>query len=119
MPMTNKQKAQQHARRPHHCTCGKVAYGNGGWASHRAMHERRGDGHKAMHPVKWREAFEKPPAPKPEPHRDDRTGRFTGPYGNCECGLALVDCDQCEEYVFCPDCEGWCMCEDAARKATP
>jgi hypothetical protein len=37
-----------HARRVHHCTCGKDVAGNGGFAAHKAMHRRKADGHHFM-----------------------------------------------------------------------
>lgn len=42
-PVVRRAKASRHATRAHHCSCGKIAFGNGGWASHVAMHERRGE----------------------------------------------------------------------------
>lgn len=36
-----------------YCTCGKVVCGNGGRASHRAMHERRKDGHHGITRDAW------------------------------------------------------------------
>lgn len=32
-----------HARRAYYCTCGKIVYGNGGYAAHQSMHLRKGD----------------------------------------------------------------------------
>lgn len=42
-----------HARHAHYCTCGFVAHGNGGIASHRAMHARKRDGHWGMTYSLW------------------------------------------------------------------
>ena len=46
--MTAREKAQHHAKYPHHCSCGRVVFGNGGKAQHFPMHKRRGDGHHAI-----------------------------------------------------------------------
>jgi hypothetical protein len=57
-----------HARNKMFCTCGATPSGNGGIASHKAMHARRGDGHWGMTYSLWRDVQEgrKPmPAPKP------------------------------------------------------
>lgn len=35
------------------CSCGFVASGNGGQAAHRAMHERKGDGHHYLIERAW------------------------------------------------------------------
>lgn len=32
-----------HLRNKGYCTCGKVVSGNGGYAAHKAMHQRRGE----------------------------------------------------------------------------
>lgn len=32
-----------HAKRAHHCTCGKTVHGNGGEHMHRVMHENKGE----------------------------------------------------------------------------
>ena len=37
-----------HLKHKGYCTCGRVVSGNGGQHSHRAMHERRQDGHRFM-----------------------------------------------------------------------
>ncbi len=42
-PVGRRAKASRHAKRAHYCSCGKVAFGNGGWASHVAMHIRRNE----------------------------------------------------------------------------
>lgn len=44
-PAYRRMRASKHAKRCEHCSCGKTPFGNGGKASHAAMHERRGDGH--------------------------------------------------------------------------
>ena len=43
-PAKARAKARAHAKRAHHCSCGQIVHGNGGKASHAAMHERNGDG---------------------------------------------------------------------------
>jgi hypothetical protein len=43
-----------HARRANYCSCGKVVYGNGGRATHKAMHIRNQDGHRFMIEDRWR-----------------------------------------------------------------
>ena len=43
MTTTRRQRASAHARHGHYCSCGKVVFGNGGKASHEAMHVRRRD----------------------------------------------------------------------------
>lgn len=40
--------SMQHAKHAHFCSCGRVVHGNGGKTSHRAMHERAGDGHRRV-----------------------------------------------------------------------
>lgn len=41
--VSNKRRAQAHAKRKHTCSrCGKVVFGNG-YANHRKMHARRGE----------------------------------------------------------------------------
>ena len=42
-PVKAKAKARAHAKHAHFCSCGMRVHGNGGKASHRAAHERRGD----------------------------------------------------------------------------
>lgn len=42
-----------HVKNKRYCTCGVVVCGNGGIASHRAMHARRGDGHWGMTYSLW------------------------------------------------------------------
>ncbi len=32
-----------HAKRANYCTCGKTVHGNGAYAAHKAMHERKGE----------------------------------------------------------------------------
>ena len=44
-PNVQRAKSSRHARRAHYCSCGKIVRGNGGAASHRAMHDRKGDGY--------------------------------------------------------------------------
>jgi hypothetical protein len=39
-----------HLKHKGYCTCGVVVAGNGGKASHRKMHQRKGDGH---HYIVW------------------------------------------------------------------
>ena len=46
-----------HTKHIDHCSCGEVACGNGGRASHRAMHERRQDGHHALTSDEWYRRF--------------------------------------------------------------
>ena len=63
-------KARKHAKRSYFCSCGKIVHGNGGKASHAAMHERKGewrqrggetgftwisaDTHRAKFPEQWK-----------------------------------------------------------------
>ena len=54
MTMTSTDKARQHARHPHYCTCGKVVWGNGANYQHREMHRRRNDGHHYTGPDQWK-----------------------------------------------------------------
>lgn len=46
-----------HTKHKTYCSCGKVVCGNGGRASHRDMHERKGDGHRAMFEDAWRKLW--------------------------------------------------------------
>ena len=48
------ERAKAHAKRPYHCSCGKVAFGNGARAQHFGMHERRNDGHQRVAGEHWR-----------------------------------------------------------------
>lgn len=45
-----------HAGRVTYCTCGATPRGNGGRASHAAMHKRKGDGHYGMTYSAWCDA---------------------------------------------------------------
>jgi hypothetical protein len=51
---------RKHATYAHFCSCGRVVFGNGAQASHRAMHERRGDGHHYLIRSAWVERFGEP-----------------------------------------------------------
>jgi hypothetical protein len=48
------ERAKAHAKRPYHCSCGKVVFGNGARAGHFAMHKRRADGHCRVGSEHWR-----------------------------------------------------------------
>jgi hypothetical protein len=51
-----RESARKHAKRVHACpVCRKRCRGNGGWASHRRAHARRGEG-----PKRWRELVDAP-----------------------------------------------------------
>lgn len=50
-----------HTKHKDYCTCGKVVCGNGGKASHREMHERKGDGHHPITEDAWRAMFASTP----------------------------------------------------------
>lgn len=42
-----------HTKHKDYCTCGKIVRGNGGRASHREMHRRKGDGHHTITREAW------------------------------------------------------------------
>lgn len=44
-----------HAKHENYCTCGKIVHGNGGAASHKAMHMRKGEVHHYMTYTAWRD----------------------------------------------------------------
>lgn len=48
-----------HTKHQGFCTCGVVVSGNGGKWAHRAMHERRGDGHHFIVWHVWHERYAK------------------------------------------------------------
>lgn len=55
MPSESRRLAMRRAHTKHksYCTCGKVVSGNGGRHAHRAMHERKSDGHYYMTYSEW------------------------------------------------------------------
>jgi hypothetical protein len=55
--MSSTTRARAHAKRGHPCSCGVVAYGNGGNAKHQGMHARRGDGEHEITATTFRERF--------------------------------------------------------------
>ena len=63
--------ARAHAKRAHHCTCGKTVHGNGAEFMHRQSHERKGEwrtvgGHYYMTYIEWmRRKSEAVESPKP------------------------------------------------------
>lgn len=53
--MTERSKA--HAKHSFSCTCGAIVHGNGAKSSHRAMHDRRADGHRYVGYEEYRRRF--------------------------------------------------------------
>lgn len=56
-PAYRRMRASKHAQRGLFCSCGKRPRGNGGKASHAAMHERRADGHREVSEKVFYEMF--------------------------------------------------------------
>lgn len=57
MSRTSADKARQHAKHAHYCTCSRIVFGNGGKASHAYMHEQRNDGYGFTTATVYREMF--------------------------------------------------------------
>lgn len=62
----SRRRAQAHARRAHHCSCGRIVHGNGARAAHKAMHVRRGDGHRWLLEDAWLARFATDPRVREE-----------------------------------------------------
>lgn len=54
-----------HTKHKDYCSCGRVVYGNGGRAIHRAMHERKKDGHRPLVEDAWRAMMAEKAGQKP------------------------------------------------------
>jgi len=109
-------RAQAHAKQRHHCSCGVVVRGNGGKASHAAMHARqRTDFHEITEDAWLRTT---------EPGRA-YAARIATPVhshnGNCfardtKCGICGVGnvCDVCHEHEQprgeCSECDSCSRC---------
>lgn len=51
-----RKSSMAHAKHARYCSCGRIVHGNG-FAHHRAMHERAGDGHRRVTQTQFAELF--------------------------------------------------------------